>query len=79
MRWFGWANVWLAVALTLVRGVPVLFDAMPYMRHGGKTPRWPSRRWRQYPVAPAPAKDDQSVAVVPITAMGEREDPATPI
>ena len=37
VRWFGWANVWLAVALTLVRGVPVLFDAVPYMRSGGKT------------------------------------------
>src|ERR687898_140056 len=24
VRWFGWANVWLAIALTLVRGVPVL-------------------------------------------------------
>jgi CDP-diacylglycerol---glycerol-3-phosphate 3-phosphatidyltransferase len=37
VRWFGWANVWLAVALTLVRGVPVLFDAVPYIRNGGKT------------------------------------------
>ncbi len=34
VRWFGWANVWLAVALTLVRGLPVLFDAVPYIRHG---------------------------------------------
>lgn len=32
IRWFGWANVWLAVALTIVRGLPVLIDAMPYMR-----------------------------------------------
>ena len=37
VRWFGWANVWLAVALTLVRGVPVLVDAVPYIRRGGKT------------------------------------------
>jgi hypothetical protein len=37
VRWFGWANVWLAVALTLIRGLPVLFDAVPYMRRGGKT------------------------------------------
>jgi CDP-diacylglycerol--glycerol-3-phosphate 3-phosphatidyltransferase len=37
VRWFGWANVWLAVALTLVRGLPVLFDAVPYMRQGSKT------------------------------------------
>ena len=34
VRWFGWANVWLAVALTLIRGLPVLFDAIPYIRHG---------------------------------------------
>ncbi len=33
VRWFGWINVWLAVALTLIRGLPVLFDAMPYIRH----------------------------------------------
>ena len=37
VRWFGWANVWLAVVLTLVRGVPVLVDAVPYIRRGGKT------------------------------------------
>jgi CDP-diacylglycerol--glycerol-3-phosphate 3-phosphatidyltransferase len=36
VRWFGWANVWLAVALTLIRGLPVLFDAIPYIRHGGR-------------------------------------------
>src|SRR4051812_31605480 len=41
--------------------------------------RWWSRRWRGYPVVAAAAKDDQSVAVLPITATGEREDPATPI
>lgn len=34
IRWFGWANVWLAVALTVIRGLPVLFDAMPYIRSG---------------------------------------------
>ena len=36
VRWFGWANVWLAVALTVIRGLPVLFDAMPYIRQGGR-------------------------------------------
>ena len=25
--WFGWGAVWLAVALTIVRGVPVIVDA----------------------------------------------------
>jgi CDP-diacylglycerol--glycerol-3-phosphate 3-phosphatidyltransferase len=34
--WFGWVNVWLAIALTLIRGLPVVFDAMPYIRHGGQ-------------------------------------------
>ena len=37
LRWFGWVNVWLAIALTLVRGLPVLFDAIPYIRHGGRS------------------------------------------
>lgn len=31
-RWFGWLLVWGAVALTVVRGLPVLWDALPYMR-----------------------------------------------
>ena len=34
--WFGWVNVWLAIALTLIRGPPVVFDAMPYIRRGGQ-------------------------------------------
>lgn len=34
LRWFGWANVWLAIALTLIRGLPVLYDALPYIRGG---------------------------------------------
>ena len=32
VRWFGWVNVWLAIALTVIRGLPVLFDAAPYIR-----------------------------------------------
>jgi CDP-diacylglycerol--glycerol-3-phosphate 3-phosphatidyltransferase len=36
IQWFGWANVGLAVALTLIRGLPVVFDAMPYIRGGGR-------------------------------------------
>lgn len=31
-RWFGWGLVWAAVALTVIRGLPVLWDAIPYMR-----------------------------------------------
>lgn len=42
VRWFGWVNVGLAVALLLIRGLPVIVDAMPYMRQrderGGVTP-----------------------------------------
>jgi CDP-diacylglycerol--glycerol-3-phosphate 3-phosphatidyltransferase len=30
--WFGWSMVWLSVVLTVVRGVPVLYDAMGNMR-----------------------------------------------
>lgn len=44
---FGWALVWLAVALTIVRGLPVVYDAMDYIRardersapSGGPAPR----------------------------------------
>lgn len=32
VRWFGWANVIAAVALLLIRGIPVLIDAIPYIR-----------------------------------------------
>lgn len=31
-HWLGWGLVWAAVALTIIRGVPVLIDAMSYMR-----------------------------------------------
>jgi CDP-diacylglycerol--glycerol-3-phosphate 3-phosphatidyltransferase len=34
--WFGWLNVWLAIALTLIRGLPVVFDAMAYIRAGSQ-------------------------------------------
>lgn len=30
--WFGWLNVWLAVVLLIVRGLPVIFDAIPYIQ-----------------------------------------------
>jgi len=28
VRWFGWFFVWAAVALTVIRGLPVIFDAL---------------------------------------------------
>jgi CDP-diacylglycerol--glycerol-3-phosphate 3-phosphatidyltransferase len=31
-RWFGWTLVWLAVALTVIRGLPVFFDSWAYLR-----------------------------------------------
>ena len=31
-RWFGWFLVYGAVALTVIRGLPVLWDALPMMR-----------------------------------------------
>jgi hypothetical protein len=37
----------LAIALTVIRGLPVLFDAMPYIRHGGK------------PAVPTPTSDPE--------------------
>lgn len=30
--WIGWALVWAAVALTIIRGVPVIIDAIGYMK-----------------------------------------------
>jgi CDP-diacylglycerol--glycerol-3-phosphate 3-phosphatidyltransferase len=30
--WFGWLNVWLAVALLVIRGLPVIVDAIPYIQ-----------------------------------------------
>ena len=44
--WFGWLNVWLAIALTLIRGLPVIFDAMPYIRSVGASPDAPSQSER---------------------------------
>jgi CDP-diacylglycerol--glycerol-3-phosphate 3-phosphatidyltransferase len=32
-RWLGWFLVWLAVALTVVRGLPVIFDAIALWGH----------------------------------------------
>lgn len=31
-RWLGWGIVWGAVFLTVIRGLPVIWDAIPYMR-----------------------------------------------
>jgi CDP-diacylglycerol--glycerol-3-phosphate 3-phosphatidyltransferase len=31
-RAFGWGSVWLAIVLMMVRGLPVIFDALPYLR-----------------------------------------------
>lgn len=31
-RWFGWALVWLAVALTVIRAVPVFIDSVAFIR-----------------------------------------------
>lgn len=32
LRWFGWALVWLAVALTVIRAVPVFVDSVSFIR-----------------------------------------------
>lgn len=32
IRAFGWTSVWLSVALMVIRGIPVIVDAMPYLR-----------------------------------------------
>src|SRR5688572_17019742 len=42
-------------------------------------PRLQSRLRRRYTVARAPTRDDPRVAVVPVTAAAENDDPATPV
>ena len=37
--WFGWGAVWLAVALTVVRGVPVIVDAWDIIAASGRSNR----------------------------------------
>jgi CDP-diacylglycerol--glycerol-3-phosphate 3-phosphatidyltransferase len=32
IRWFGWSLVWLAVALTLIRAIPVFVDSIAFIR-----------------------------------------------
>jgi CDP-diacylglycerol--glycerol-3-phosphate 3-phosphatidyltransferase len=44
--WFGWLNVWGAVALLLVRGLPVVFDAIPYIQESDREARRPAGRER---------------------------------
>lgn len=39
ITWIGWALVWSAVALTIVRGVPVIIDAMGYMKQDASSSR----------------------------------------
>ena len=41
-RAFGWLCVWSAVALTVIRGLPVIVDALPYL--GGAEPGADGRR-----------------------------------
>jgi CDP-diacylglycerol--glycerol-3-phosphate 3-phosphatidyltransferase len=36
IRWFGWVNVWLAVVLLVIRGLPVIIDAIPYIQQSRK-------------------------------------------
>lgn len=37
-RWAGWFVVWLSVALTVIRGLPVIFDAVALWGHSPSTP-----------------------------------------
>ncbi len=32
IRWFGWSLVWLAVALTIIRAIPVFVDSVAFIR-----------------------------------------------
>ena len=47
LRWFGWLNVWAAVALMIIRGLPVILDAAPYLTQpDAVAPSAPGRRDR---------------------------------
>jgi CDP-diacylglycerol--glycerol-3-phosphate 3-phosphatidyltransferase len=39
VRWFGWANVAAAVILLVIRGLPVMFDAIPYIQESDREAR----------------------------------------
>lgn len=43
IRWFGWSLVWGAVALTVIRGLPVVWDSIPFMREMDRVNRADSR------------------------------------
>jgi CDP-diacylglycerol--glycerol-3-phosphate 3-phosphatidyltransferase len=53
-RFLGWLTVWLAVALTVIRGLPVIFDALPYTRRPQSVaaPTPPAQRAADVPGAP---------------------------
>jgi len=38
VRWFGWLNVWAAVVLMVIRGIPVILDAAPYITQTDAAP-----------------------------------------
>jgi CDP-diacylglycerol--glycerol-3-phosphate 3-phosphatidyltransferase len=39
VRWFGWLNVWGAVAILVIRGLPVIIDAIPYIQESDREAR----------------------------------------
>ncbi len=51
-RVFGWLSVWSAVALTVIRGLPVIIDALPYL--SGGEPRADGRQGSPPAASPSP-------------------------
>ncbi len=47
IAWFGWLNVWLAVLLLVIRGLPVIFDAIPYIQQSDREAAAASARGRR--------------------------------
>lgn len=43
LRWFGWFLVYGAIALTIIRGLPVVWDALPMMREMDRRKRAAAR------------------------------------
>ena len=38
-RWIGWGFVWAAVALTIIRAIPVIIDTMDYITNDARSSR----------------------------------------
>lgn len=62
IRGFGWLSVWLAFALMIIRGLPVIVDAWPYLQQPQATGATSSTTAKP-PATPAPAGSGETPPV----------------